>query len=54
MSSKEAGKPEKKVGKPQRLRKAHTLEANVEVIKLIERPGQAHVLLHHTQELLYV
>ena len=34
MSSKKVGKPE-----PERLKKAHTLEENVEVIKLIERAG---------------
>lgn len=51
MASKEVGKPEKKAGNPKRLREAHTLEENVEVIKLTERLGQAHVLLLHTQEL---
>lgn len=39
MSSLKVGKPEKKIDEHERLRKALTLEENVEVIKLIERAG---------------
>lgn len=39
MSSKKVGKPEKKIGEREKLRKALPLKESVEVIKLIERAG---------------
>lgn len=55
MSSKKVGKPEKKIGEREKLRKALPLKESVEgwfceKCKL----GQAHILLHHIQELSYV
>lgn len=55
LSSKKVEKAEKKVGEPESLRKALTLEGTVEVINSL-RAGfvkgvSLAILLHHTQEL---